>query len=376
MIHASISSTVTRLGLIALCFGPLAMASHADSRADLNGDQIVDASDLEVLFDRWGPAVGHFGDLNLDGMVDSHDLTRILNLWNYTYSTAVYTPAFELDYTECGDASPTMSTGGAGFGSSSLSRAGRVVSTTGYKNITRIEADINIAGMTVNFINAAFYMVNKSSQPISGTYCDSGGGSPWCNEIDFLETNANALTQTTVHLDSNSACGYNCDQRFEYSFGANANTSCYAYSTLVSDATMPKSGTHNLVNIIDFSSAFHMVAEYNLVSPSMKVTYSQTRGKQTYSAVVYDSTMAIACTNQGDGQTWCQNNPGGAGLDMSLLPASMQTGWWLVGSMWQGYSPGKSNQYWTNSCSWGQICPAPSYWSLSNVRVTAESQFN
>ena len=375
MNHASISSSVTRLGLIALCFGPLALSSHADSRADLNGDRIVDASDLEVLFDRWGPAVGYFGDLNLDGMVDSQDLTRILNLWNYTYSTAVYTPTFELDYSQCSSTTPpTVSTGGAGFGSaSSLNRAGRVVSTAGYKNITRIEADINIAGMTVNFINAAFYMVNKSSQPISGTYCDSGGGSPWCNEIDFLETNANALTQTTVHLNTSSA---NTQQRYEYSFGSKANTSCYAYSTLVSDATMPSSGTHNLASIIDFSSSFHMVAEYNLVSPSMKVTYSQTRGKRTYSAVVYDSTMAIACTNQGDGQTWCQNNAGGAGLDMSLLPASMETGWWLVGSMWQGYSPGQYNQYWSGSCSWGSLCPGASYWSLSNVSVTAESQFN
>ena len=375
MNHASISSSFTRLGLIALCFGPLALSSHADSRADLNGDQIVDAADLTIFFDRWGPAVGHFGDLNLDGMVDSVDLARLLNVWNYTYATAVYTPTFELDYAGCGPTTaPTVSTGGAGFGSaSSPYHAGRVVSTAGYKNITRIEADINIAGMTGNFINASFYMVESASS-IQQTYCDSGNaGSPWCNEIDFLETNANALTQTTVHLNSSSA---NTQQRYEYSFGTHANTSCYAYSTLVSDATMPKSGTHNLVNIIDFSSAFHMVAEYNLVSPSMKVTYSQTRGKQTYSAVVYDSTMVIACTNQGSGQTWCQNNAGGAGLDMSLLPASMQTGWWLVGSMWQGYAPGQYNQYWTGSCSWASLCQGPSYWSLSNVRVTAESQFN
>ena len=207
MNHASISSSFTRLGLIALCFGPLALSSHADSRADLNGDQIVDAADLTIFFDRWGPAVGHFGDLNLDGMVDSVDLARLLNVWNYTYATAVYTPTFELDYAGCGPTTaPTVSTGGAGFGSaSSPYHAGRVVSTAGYKNITRIEADINIAGMTGNFINASFYMVESASS-IQQTYCDSGNaGSPWCNEIDFLETNANALTQTTVHLNSSSA---------------------------------------------------------------------------------------------------------------------------------------------------------------------------
>ena len=36
-------------------------------------------------------------------------------------------------------------------------------------------------------------------------YCDAGGTSTYCNEIDFMETNGNVLSQSTIHLGSNNS---------------------------------------------------------------------------------------------------------------------------------------------------------------------------
>jgi hypothetical protein len=48
-------------------------------------------------------------------------------------------------------------------------------------------------------------MVNNSIQPKGTNYCDAGNnGAPYCNEIDFLETNGNRIFQQTIHLNKNS----------------------------------------------------------------------------------------------------------------------------------------------------------------------------
>jgi ABC-type glutathione transport system ATPase component len=68
------------------------------------------------------------------------------------------------------------------------------VSTHGYKNISKITATIDLSKMAPNsiqknnWLNASFYMVNSSIKPKGTSYCDAGNnGSPYCNEIDFLE---------------------------------------------------------------------------------------------------------------------------------------------------------------------------------------------
>ena len=342
---------------LALGLGPVAASAGADIRADLDRDGIVGGSDLGLMLIAWGPYHRHFADLDLYGEVGPADLAALLGLWGSTFTNEVFTPVFELDYAQFGNSiPPTGGTGSAAFGTaSSPHHAGRVVSTTGYRNITRIEADVDLSGVTDDFVNAAWYMVSTPNQPIGAAYCDSGGSAAACDEIDFLETNANALLQSTVHLDGN--------QRFEFAYTAEADTNCYGWSALQSDAQNPTSGTHRLVDVVEVAQPFQITIEFDLVSPRMTVTVSQTIGKQTRQAMVYDSAMVISPANSG-----------GPDPDMSLLPATMETGWWLLASMWQGYSPGQYNAYWTNACPWGSLCGGTSHWSLSNVRVTAESE--
>ncbi len=49
---------------------------------DLDGDGVVDASDLGLLLSQWGPCVGCIADLNGDGFVDAADLGILLNAWS------------------------------------------------------------------------------------------------------------------------------------------------------------------------------------------------------------------------------------------------------------------------------------------------------
>lgn len=344
--------------LLASTLGSLAASSMADIRADLDRDGVVGGSDLGLMLIAWGPHHRHFADLDLDGEVGASDLAKLLGHWGSTFETAVFTPVFEVDYSGCGNSiPPTGGSGNAAFGTAaSPHHAGRVVSTTGYRNITRIEADVDLSGVNDDFVNAAWYMVSTPMQPIGSAYCDSGGSAPACDEIDFLETNANAILQSTVHLDG--------DQRFEFAYTAQADTNCYGWSTLQSDAQNPTSGTHSLLEVVDVAQPFQMVIEFDLVAPRMTVIVSQTIGKKIRQAMVYDSAMVISPANSG-----------GPDPDMSLLPATMATGWWILASMWQGYSPGQYNAYWTNACPWGSLCGGSSHWTLSNVKVTAESEF-
>ena len=48
--------------------------------ADLNGDDVVDASDLGIFLAYWGPKP-HGGDFNNDGSADAADLGILLSMW-------------------------------------------------------------------------------------------------------------------------------------------------------------------------------------------------------------------------------------------------------------------------------------------------------
>ena len=119
-------------------------------------------------------------------------------------------------------------------------------------------------------------------------------------------------------------------------------------------------GLHSLVNVIDMSQPFDIATEFTYgTAPSMIVSYSQS-GR---SVIVYDSTVGTGAEGSGT-------------VNMSDLTTSMANGYWLQMSFWQGYSPAgpSSAPWWNNTCGWGSLCnSAGSYWSISNVVVTADS---
>lgn len=273
---------------------------------------------------------------------------------------ASYTPTFELDYQKCGS-DPVISSSSVTFGSGSTCAAGRVVSTRSYKNITKITATMDLSKMSQNFVNSSFYMVsnptNPTTQPKGSNYCDAGGsGTQWnCREIDFIETNGNKITQTTLHLGDG---GSGAPQRLEYSFAATANNSCYNYSTMLSSPTATN-GLHSMVNIIDMTKSFDMTTTFTYgTTPRMVTIYSQS-GK---SVTVYDSSVGNGAEGSGT-------------VNMSDLTTSMANGYWLTLSLWQGYSPKGpgSAPWWNDSCKWGILCgTGAGYWSISNITVTAD----
>jgi hypothetical protein len=230
---------------------------------------------------------------------------------------------------------------------------GRVVSTQGFKNISKITATIDLSGLAPsdvqknNWLNASFYMVNTSTKPNGDNYCDAGNsGSPYCNEIDFMETNGNRVLQQTIHLNN--------QQRYEYSFTSGAlNDNCYTPANMVDSSS---NGTHSLVDVLEITKPFDMIIEFNSDYTNMTISVSQ-NGK---SVVIYD----------------VLNNGGadGTSVDMSSLKSSMSIGWWITPSYWEGYSPkGPGATPWfTGNCYSDQLCLAG--WKLSNVKVTAESQ--
>jgi nitrous oxide reductase accessory protein NosL len=231
-------------------------------------------------------------------------------------------------------------------------RSGRVVSTHGYKNITQITATIDLSGMAPNsvqnnnWLNASFYMVNSAIQPKGDSYCDAGGSVPYCNEIDFMETNGNRILQTTIHLDN--------AQRFEYTLTEGAfSDNCYGnlYAT--------EQGTHSIVDVIDITKPFLMTIDFNSDYTNMTVTVSQ-NGK---SEVIYDVLSGKGADN--------------SNVDMTSLKSSMEVGWWITPSYWEGYSPkGPGAAPWfIGDCYSDQLCKNnDNAWVISNVKVTAESE--
>jgi len=270
------------------------------------------------------------------------------------FELTTYNVTFEEDWISnwCGDPSKDQSVHQVITDTSVQFRSGRVVSTHGYKNISQITAIIDLSGLAPNsiqrnnWLNASFYMVNSAIQPKGTNYCDAGGSSPYCNEIDFMETNGNKIIQTTIHLDN--------QQRYEYSY-TEAAFSDNCYGNLYDTAQ----GTHSLVNVIDITKPFQMTIDFNQDYTNMTVTVAQ-NGK---SEVIYD-----VLSGKGSDKT---------NVDMSYLKSSMEVGWWITPSYWEGYSPkGPGALPWfIGNCYSDQICKNnDKAWVLSNVKVTAEEE--
>jgi hypothetical protein len=304
----------------------------------------------------WGKFRNLNGFLFLKLFINKKNMKKLFNLIKKLFkgskssTPTTYNVTFETDWT-CDWCSPMIDP--VITNNSVTFNSGRVVSTHGYKNISKITATIDLSKMAPNstqknnWLNASFYMVNSSIKPKGTSYCDAGNnGSPYCNEIDFLETNGNRIFQQTIHLNN--------QQRFEYSYTDGAlDDSCYTPSHMSDD---PSNGTHSLVDVLDVTIPFEMEIDFNSDYTNMTITVSQ-NGK---SAVIYDVL-----------------NDGGADdttVDMTLLKSTMSVGWWITPSYWEGYSPkGPYDSRWfTGECYSDSVCNAG--WTLSNVVVVAESQ--
>ena len=279
-----------------------------------------------------------------------------------------FIPEFDVDYQKCGP-NPIVSSGGVSFGTEGNPAAGRVCSKNGYKNISKIEVDIDLSGLQQNdgwsadYLNAAMYLVTSDVQPIGDKYCDAEYEQcDFCNEIDLLETNGNKMFQHTLHLDTIKKG----KQRWEVSYTEAANTDCWNWDEMTSSTL---GGVHSLVGKIDPTKPFHMVTVFNDDYTNMVITLSQGDS----SVKVFDMTDSSV----GDGSS----------LDMSMLKDGMEVGWWFTPSYHGDWSPGDDEPtkwYKDNGgeCSHGTLCnytkDSVEYkgggWSFSNLVVTAESQ--
>ena len=252
----------------------------------------------------------------------------------------VNTPTFRMDYTQNFGTDTSVSGNSATFG------PGRLISNETYSNISKVTATVDLSGLTDSkWVNASFYLVNGS-----GDYCDSGNaGSPACDEIDFLETNGNAVTQTTIHLDN--------AQNYQYATTTGLNS--------IPDCWNDVEGVNGVIDatLIDVSQPFNIEAVFDIVGEeytNMTVRYIQGDN----SVIVYD----FANNTAGDG----------SGLTkLSRLALDMESGWKVVVGLWQGYSPnpGNSYNYSDSSCSgWSDLCALPEgSFIISDIEVTAES---
>ena len=231
-------------------------------------------------------------------------------------------------------------------------REGRVQSTKKYKNITKITATVDISGLNnLNWVNATFYMVNGGPG-----YCDAGGTSTYCNEIDFMETNGNVLSQTTTHLGSSNS---DKKESLEFAYLNSIYTnSCWKQDYL----SNPGPGVNNATKI-DPTKSFDITIEFPADYTNMTVTYSQGNN----SIVVYDF---ISQTKANDSSIDNLND----------LKSTMESGWSIVAAYWQGWSPDKNlvngNEWYNYSnsacASWSSVCDGT--FKISNIKVTAESE--
>ncbi len=279
-----------------------------------------------------------------------------------------YDVEFDVDYNNCG-ADPVVQTGGVSFGTAGNVKAGRACSKVGYKNISKIEADIDLTALkqrgdfTGDWLNAAFYAVTSATQPKgNGNYCDAefepkpgdpGYPCPFCNEIDFIETNGQKMFQHTLHL----ADAKQGPQRYEVSFTQAADTPCWEWDEM--QAAAGTAGVHDLVDIIDPNQgSFHMEVVFNADYTNMTITLSQ----GSKSTVVFDMNEPAY--------------PGSDTLDMSKLKDAMEVGWWFTPSYHGDWSPGINEPHWYKDsggdCGHGTLCGDGGGWSLANLKVTAQ----
>lgn len=284
-----------------------------------------------------------------------------------TNGSATYDVEFDVDYNKCG-VDPIVSVGGVNFGDESQVRAGRVASKNGYINISKIEADIDLSNLaqrsdfTGDWLNAAFYAVSSAKQPKGdGNYCDAefeptqgqpGYPCPFCQEIDFLETNGQKMFQHTLHL----ADAKKGPQRYEVSYTEAANTECWEWDEM--EAAAGSDGVHSLVGKIDPNKVFHMVVDFNEDYTNMIITLSQ----DSNSVKVFDMTEPAY--------------PASDTLDMSKLKDAMAIGWWFTPSYHGDWSPGVDDPKWYKDsggdCGHGTLCGQGGGWKLANLKVTAE----
>jgi len=60
---------------------PMPVGAPIACVGDLNGDGVVNVSDLLALLGAWGPNEGHPADINGDGVVNVSDLLILLGAW-------------------------------------------------------------------------------------------------------------------------------------------------------------------------------------------------------------------------------------------------------------------------------------------------------
>ena len=294
--------------------------------------------------------------------------TMLFSCTSKTSTLTTYDVEFDIDYNKCGT-NPIVSVGGVDFGAASNPLPGRVCSKNGYKNISKIEVDIDLSGLAQrsdfngDWLNASFYAVASNIQPLGdGKYCDAefnpspgqdGYPCPFCQEIDFLETNGQKMFQHTLHL----ADGKSGPQRYEVSYTEAANVDCWEWDEMqAADGT---AGVHSLVGVIDPNKAFHMTVEFDTAYTNMIITLSQDGNN----VKVFDMTEPAY--------------PASNTLDMSKLKDAMELGWWFTPSFHGDWSPGVNDPHWfkdSGNCNHSTVCGNGGGWKLSNLKVTAESK--
>ena len=258
----------------------------------------------------------------------------LLGCNNEKSTNEVFTPTFNLDANQgCNQGAPIIGEDKVFF------NPGRVRSAQGYKNISSISATVDISKLAgQKFINGTFYLVMNETE-----YCDSGDGcTNCCDEIDFLETNGDVATQSTIHI--------NKIQNYQYAFlGSLSSNVCWDQSKA--------SGT----GIVDASSIDPSLPfDVQLCCLAFVGQTSTTFTQGSNSVVVYDF----------------KNNVAGEGsklVSLDGLKEDMESGWKIVASYWQGYSPDPNGAYRYDDASckeWSDLCQGS--FKISTIRVTAE----
>ena len=299
--------------------------------------------------------------VTLVGEVRIHRVRRGLTVSSEKTGGSTYVPTFTLDYSQCGQP-PQSGSGSVDFLGGD--NAGRFCSDDGYVGLTSITATVDLSGLgsdpsTGNYVNAAFYMISNptspSTQAVGMDYCDAGGtASNWsnCREIDFLETNGNKITQTTVHLGDGGAAA---PQRFEYGFSETAGSPCFAPPS----SGDPSAGIHDLTGL-DMTRSFVLTVDFVPAddgATDMTVNFMQ----DGTAYLVYD-------TADGSGAE------GSGAVDLDDLTTQLNDiGFWLTPSYWQGYSPqGPGNRpWWTGGCGWDALCGGVSGWKMTDISIVA-----
>lgn len=290
-----------------------------------------------------------------------HRVRRGLTVTAKTSGGSTYVPVFTLDFPQCSEA-PASGSGSVDFLGGS--NAGRFCSDDGYVGLTSITATVDLSGLgsdpgTGNYLNAAFYMVSNPTSPstraVGMDYCDAGGTpSNWsnCREIDFLETNGNKITQTTVHLGDGGA---GAPQRFEYGYTETAQAPCFTPPS----SGDPSAGLHDLTGM-DMAKPFLLTVEFVPAdgdATDMTVTFTQDGAAY----LVYDTTSGSGAEGSGV-------------VDLDDLTTQLNdVGFWLTPSYWQGYSPQGpgSSLWWTGSCGWDGLCGGEPGWRMTDISVVA-----